>query len=434
MIIVDRALAKREAEGRPIRVAMVGAGVMGRNLARQIVTVVPGMDLVAISNRHLDGAARCYGDAGVADVRAVDTAAALEDAVRSRRCAISEDPFVLCEAGNVDVIVEATGTVEFAAQVAERALRHGKHLVLANAELDATVGPILKVLGDRAGVVITNIDGDQPGVLMNLHRFVEGIGAKPVLCGSIKTYYDRYATALTMEGFAGQWGLTPQIVASFTDGSKLSFEQAVVANATGMTVGCRGMRGPAVAPGTNIREAAQAFSADELANGPGLVDYVLGADPSPGVFVLGTLAHPAQRHSLEYYKMGKGPLYCFYQPYHLCHFEVPFTIGRAALFGDATIAPQGPPRVDVVTVAKKDLCAGDVLDGVGGQAAYGVCERAEVTREQQLLPLGLSEGCRLRRGVAKDEVLGYGDVALPEGRLCDRLRAEQEEHFGRARR
>ena len=432
MIIVDRALAKRAAEGRPIKVAMVGAGAMGRNLARQILTVVPGMDLVAVSNRHLEGAARCYRDVGIEDLRVVESASALEDAMGSRQCAITDDPFVLCEAGGIDAIVEVTGSVEFGAHVAMSALAHGKHLVLVNAELDATVGPMLKVYADRAGVVSTNADGDQPGVLLNLYRFVEGIGAKAVLCGSIKGYYDRYATPVTMEAFASKWGLRPQVVASFTDGSKLSFEQAVVANATRMTVGCRGMHGPAVTAGTHVRDAAQAFFVDELTSGPGLVDYVLGAEPSPGVFVLGAVSDPAQRRALDYYKMGKGPLYCFYRPYHLCHFEVPFTIGRAVLFGDAAVAPHGAPCVEVAAVAKKDLIPGDVLDGVGGHALYGVCERAEVTRRDGLLPLGLSEGCRVRRAVARDQALVYGDVSVPEGRLCDRLRAEQEEHFGRA--
>jgi len=431
MIIVDRALAKRAEEGRPVRVAMVGAGAMGRNLARQILAVVPGMDLVAISNRRLEGAARCYREIGIEAPRVVDSAAALEDAVRARRFAITENPFVLCEAGGIDAIVEATGTVEFAAHVAMSALRHGKHLILINAELDATVGPILKVHADSAGVVLTNVDGDQPGVLLNLYRFVEGIGSRAVLCGSIKTYYDRYATPATMEGFASKWGLTPQIVASFTDGAKLSFEQAVVANATRMSVARRGMYGHVVKPGTDIREAAKAFSYEELTSGPGLVDYVLGAEPGPGVFVLGTVDDPVQRRTLEYYKMGKGPLYCFYRPYHLCHFEVPFTIARAVLLGDAAVAPQGPPRVGVVAMAKKDLHPGDILDGIGGHAAYGFCERADTIARERLLPLGLSEGCRVLRVVPRDQALARTDVSLPEGRLCDRLYAEQDQHFGR---
>jgi len=190
-----------------------------------------------------------------------------------------------------------------------------------------------------------------------------------------------------------------------------------------MTIGRRGMCGPTVPTGTFIREAVRALPLDTLGDGPGLVDYIVGAEPSPGVFVLGTHPHPAQRRYLELYKLGAGPLYCFYRPYHLCHFETPSSIARAALFGDATIAPLGGPCVDVVAVAKTDLAAGALLDGIGGFATYGVCERTDVVRDARLLPLGLSADCRLRRSVGRDAVLTYDDVDVPAGRLSDRLRA-----------
>jgi predicted homoserine dehydrogenase-like protein len=136
-----------------------------------------------------------------------------------------------------------------------------------------------------------------------------------------------------------------------------------------------------------------------------------------------------QQHYLNLYKLGAGPLYCFYTPYHLCHFEVPTTIARAVLFGEATITPLGAPTVDVLTTAKTDLKAGQVLDGLGYYMTYGQCENADVVREQKLLPIGLAEGCRVKRDIARDEVLAYDDVELPEGRLCDRLRAEQNAYF-----
>jgi predicted homoserine dehydrogenase-like protein len=219
------------------------------------------------------------------------------------------------------------------------------------------------------------------------------------------------------------------MVTSFADGTKISFEQAIVANATGMQVAKRGMYGPTVAAGTPIQEAAQAFPLETLLDGPGIVDYVVGADPAPGVFVLGTHDHPAQKHYLNLYKLGEGPLYCFYTPYHLCHFEVPNTVARAVLFGDATITPQGAPRVDIVAAAKIDLKAGQVLDGMGHYMTYGLCENSDVVCDHNLLPIGLAEGCTLKRDIAKDQVLTVGDVSFPEGRVCDRLRDEQNNHF-----
>ena len=300
---------------------------------------------------------------------------------------------------------------------------------MMNAELDGTVGPILKVRADRAGVVITNVDGDQPGVIMNLYRFVQGLGVKPVLAGNIKGLQDPYRNPTTQEGFARQWKQQAHMVTSFADGSKISFEQAIVANATGMSVARRGMFGPTVPTGTPIQEAMQYYPLDTLTASAGIVDYVVGAVPSPGVFVLGTHDHPMQQHYLNLYKLGTGPLYCFYTPYHLCHFEVPTTVARAVLFGDATIAPLGAPLVEVVTTAKRDLRADEVLDGIGFYMTYGQCENASVVHQEQLLPIGVAEGCRLRRNIPKDQVLTYADVELPAGRLCDKLRLEQTAHF-----
>jgi predicted homoserine dehydrogenase-like protein len=389
------------------------------------------MELVAISNRHIDGARRAYEEAGVADMCEVGTVQQLQEAIIRNQAAITEDPFLLCEAAAIDAIIEVTGTVEFGAHVVLRAIENHKHVIMMNAELDGTVGPILKVKADEAGVVITNADGDQPGVIMNLYRFVKGIGVKPVLCGNIKGLQDPYRNPTTQESFARQWKQKPHMVTSFADGTKISFEQAIVANATGMNVAKRGMFGPTVPAGTPIKEAVNLYPLDALLEGPGpgVVDYVVGAEPGPGVFVLGTHEHPAQKHYLNLYKLGEGPLYCFYTPYHLCHFEVPNTVARAVLFEDAAITPGEGLRVDVVATAKKDIKQGEVLDGMGFYMTYGQCDNAEVVAHENLLPIGLAEGCRVKRDINKDEVLKYDDVEVPPGRLCDQLREEQNEYF-----
>jgi predicted homoserine dehydrogenase-like protein len=429
MIIVDKALEKRHQENKPIRVAMIGAGFMGRGVALQILNAMRGMDLVAISNRHLDGAKRAYSEACVEEVLAVETVAQLEEAIAKHRYAVTEDAMLLCLAEGIDAVIEVTGIVEFGAQVAMKAIENKKHIVTMNAELDGTVGPILKVYADKAGVVFTGADGDQPGVTMNLFRFVKAIGVKPVLCGNIKGLHDPYRNPTTQEGFARKWGQNPAMVTSFADGTKISFEQAIVANATGMGVAKRGMFGPTVPTGTPIRQAAEEYPLSALLEGPGIVDYVVGAEPAPGVFVLGTHDHPKQQHYLNLYKLGTGPLYCFYTPYHLCHFEVPLTAARAVLFADAAIASFGAPCVDVVAAAKIDIKAGQTLDGLGCYMTYGLCENSDVVRNENLLPIGLAEDCRLKNDIPKDQVLTYNDVEIPKGRLCDTLRAEQNKYF-----
>jgi predicted homoserine dehydrogenase-like protein len=270
---------------------------------------------------------------------------------------------------------------------------------------------------------------------MNLYRFVSGLGVKPVLCGNIKGLHDPYRNPTTQEAFARKWGQKPAMVASFADGTKISFEQAIVANGTGMRVARRGMIGPdfsggdPTAPLTPIEMTVSKFEPYLDANGPGLVDYVVGARPGPGVFVLGTTEDPAQRHFLNLYKLGQGPYYCFYTPYHLCHFEVPTSVARAVLFNDATLAPAGAPTVGVIAMAKKDLSPGETIEEFGGYHVYGVADNMEDIRRQRLLPIGLSLGCTVTRSVAKDAPLSVDDVSYPQGRLVDALYDEQERHF-----
>ncbi|MCB1351990.1 MAG: NAD(P)-dependent oxidoreductase [Rhodobacteraceae bacterium] len=431
MIIVDSALAKRAADGAPpIRVGMIGAGFMAAGVVLQINTAFRGqMQVTAIANRTPAKAVQAYADAGQEGAVICDTAASLAAAIEAGKPAVTEDPMLVATSPHVDVFLEVTGAVEDALPLVLAAIEHGKHIVLMNAELDGTVGPLLKAKADKAGVVYTNVDGDQPGVEQNLYRFVKGIGVRPVLCGNIKGLQDPYRTPTTQAGFAKQWGQKPSMVTSFADGTKISFEQAIVANATGMTVAKRGMHGFTVEPGTPITEAAKLYDPEELISGPGIVDYVVGAQPGPGVFVLGTIEHPRQKHYLNLYKLGEGPLYCFYTPYHLCHFEVPATIARAALFGDAAIAPIAGPEVEVVALAKRDLKAGEAIDELGGYTVYGEAEAAGITARDNLLPIGVAVGATLKRDLPKDAVLTYADVELPEGRLVDRLRLEQAAMF-----
>jgi predicted homoserine dehydrogenase-like protein len=433
MIIVDRALAARAEAGKPIRVGLIGAGFQGRAIARQLLTAVPGIDLVAIANRTLPRARQAFTDCGVEDVDAVDSVHALERTIARDRHAVTDNPDAVCESGTIEVVIEATGTIEHACRSVVRAIDGGKHVVLVNAELDATLGPVLKVRADRAGRIITNCDGDQPAVQMNLYRFAKSIGMTPLLCASMKGLLDPYRTPETQASFARRVGQSPVAVTSYADGTKLSFEQAVVANAAAMRVATRGMRGYAYDGYVDEPGHLALYDVDELRELGGIVDYVLGAKPNAGVLVL--CAHDDSFHHsyLELYKLGPGPLYCLYTPYHLCHLEVPHSIARAVLFGDAAIAPTAGPAVQVVATAKRDLKAGEAIDGIGGYMTFGQCENADVARALRLLPMGLAEDCRLTRNVRRDEVLTYDDVEIPGGRLSDALWSEQESLFGAER-
>lgn len=427
MIIVDRLLAARAADTRPIRVGMAGAGFMGRGIVDQITNHMPGLRMAGLFSRDPENAYKACLQGGLIDVEITESLRAFERVIARGGCPVATDASFLCQSSQVDVLIDATGSVEFGASFAMSAIQHGKDLVLMNAELDGTVGPILKIHADRAGVIITGCDGDQPGVQLNLCRFIRSIGLLPLVCGNIKGMQDRYRTPSTQASFAKKWGQTPEMVTSFADGTKISFEQAIVANATGMRVATRGMLG--YEHTGHVDELVPRFNADELLEHGGIVDYVVGSMPSPGVFVFAASTNKKQRVYLDYGKLGSGPLYSFYVPYHLTIFEVPLSAARVTLCRDAVITPTYGSRVDVVATAKGDLKSGEVLDGLGGFKTYGQCENAALASHEGLLPMGLASGCRVLREIKKDQVIRYNDVELPSTRIVDQLRIQQDIHF-----
>ena len=427
MIIVDTALKAREAEGRPIRVASIGAGFMGQGVTNHITNTVPGMRMVAAYNRRGQRALDMFAYAGREDAVVATTQGQLEDAIRAGKPVVTEDAFLLTRSEQIDVLLDVTGSVEFGAHVILDAFRHGKDVVLMNAEMDATIGPILQVYAEKYGVILSACEGDEPGVQMNLYRWVKGLGLIPRVMGNVKGLQDPYRNPTTQRGFAERWKQNPTMVTSFADGSKVSFEQAIVANATGFKVKSRGMsRG--LEYRDDVMKIGSLYDIDDVRHHGGIVDYVVGT-PLTKVYCLAEHPDPKQQHYLNLYKMGEGPLYAFFTPYHLVHFEVPNAIGRVVLFRDSIAKPLGGPVVEVCAVAKRDLKAGEILDDYGMYMTYGEAVNVGEMSSQRYLPQGLVEGCTLLRDIPKDSVISYDDVTLPSDRLADQLRAEQYRVF-----
>ncbi|HKU24485.1 MAG TPA: SAF domain-containing protein, partial [Candidatus Sulfotelmatobacter sp.] len=351
----------------------------------------------------------------------------LEDAIRADAPVATEDAFLLARSGQIDVLVDVTGSVEFGAHVILEAFKHGKHVVLMNAEVDATIGPILQVYAEKYGVILSACEGDEPGIQVNLYRWVKGLGLIPRVMGNIKGLQDPYRNPTTQKGFAEKWGQNPAMVTSFADGSKISFEQSVVANATGFVVQSRGMsRGREYRD--DVMKIGSLYNIEELRRLGGVVDYVVGT-PLTKVYCLAEHPDPKQQHYLSLYKMGEGPLYSFFIPYHLVHFEVPNAIARVALFHDSVAKPLGGPVVEVCAVAKRELKAGEVLDDYGMYMTYGEAVNVGEMSSKRYLPEGLVEGCKLKRDIPKDAVITYDDVEVPANVLGQQLRAEQYRHF-----
>jgi predicted homoserine dehydrogenase-like protein len=338
---------------------------------------------------------------------------------------LTEDPTVLTRCHTIDIIVEVTGTVDFSAGVALDAFAHRKPVVLVNAELDSLVGPLLKTKADAAGVVLTHTDGDEPGVAMTLYRYCQTVGLRPVAAGNIKGMVDYYRTPETQKNFAAQHDQDVRKVTSFADATKLSMETCVLANATGFGVAKRGMVGPACG---YVRDLARLLPPEAMLAG-GIVDYSVGAAPHTGGFVVVHEDNPYKKTQLAYYKLGDGPFYVFYTPFHLPHIQLPSTIARAVIHSDPTVSPLAGPACEVVTVAKRDLKAGERLDGVGGFCAYGLIDNHATARAMNALPIALSDDCVLLRDVGKDAVVSFDDVKMPPARLSDTLWMEQQQRW-----
>jgi predicted homoserine dehydrogenase-like protein len=376
---------------------------------------------VAIANRTIEHGERAFREAGITNWLRACSAHQAESAIARGLSVLTDDPSVLIACDAIDLLVEVTGSVEPAARVVLQAFDHAKPVVLVNAELDSFIGPILKVKADQAGVVVTHTDGDEPGVAMTLLRYLRSLGLRPVAAGNLKGMVDYYRNPDTQRGFAEKNDQDARKVTSFADSTKLSMEATVLANATGFHAGRRGMYGPAC---KDVREMANLLPHDQMLS-TGLVDYALGAAPYTGAFVIVHEDSALKKVQLAYYKLGTGPFYVFYTPFHLPHIQIASTIGRAVIHRDPTVAPMAGPVCEVLAVAKRDLKAGERIDGIGGFSVYGLIDNSAAARANAALPIALSEGCVMRRDVSKDQVLSFADVVSPEGRLTEALWREQ---------
>jgi predicted homoserine dehydrogenase-like protein len=381
---------------------------MGRGLALQCA-MTPGIRLVAAID--IDPA-RAEEAAGLYRRAAPD----------ARPVAVASDPTPILSSGRdaVDVLVESTTSVAAAARAVDAALRSQVDVVLMNAEVDCLLGLSFHRTARDAGAIVSSDAGDQHGVLMRMLDEVRLWGFEVVMAGNIKGFLDRSATAVSIAEEARKRRLNPVMCAAYTDGTKLNIEMALVANATGLVPARRGMLGP---PARHVSEVFEKFDLDGL-RAQGVVDYILGADPGGGVFVVGYCEEPVQREYLSYYKMGDGPFYLFYRPYHLCHLETSYAIGSVALARRPLFAPLPAPVAEVIAVAKTDLGAGTVLDrAIGSDHVYGEIE----ARPTDGVPICLLEGteARMTRRVGKGEAIEWDDVDIPDGELLEAYRRQE---------
>ena len=441
-------LAQRAAENKPIKVGIIGAGKFGAGLVVQL-SRMQGMEACAIADINLHHARHAYTATGIPaeSIRVVQNVEEMNEAIHSGKRAITEDGLLVTNSDLVDVVVEATGIPEVGARMGYHTLTHNKHLVMVNVETDVTVGPFLKRLADSVGVVYTLVDGDQPGVTMNIVEWARTLGFEIVAAGRGTVFYDDDRVG-TPDTVPARFGFSEEIIArrtinfkiynSFRDGSKAQIEMTALANMAGLPPDVRGMHEPSL----NISDIPQAFSLREeggILSQHGVVELansvaedgktMLDAPLRMGVFVVIRTDHPFIQEDLTSYHLypgGNGHNFLLYRPYHLVAVEAPISIAKAALYGQPTGAPLPKPVAEVITVAKRNLKQGEQLDGSGGYTVNGLIETAEIARAENLLPLGLASGAKLKQDVAQGIAISYDMVELDEDSFVLKLRRLQD--------
>jgi len=422
-------LERVESAGEQISVAVVGVGRMGRSLA-VASQYVDGVAVTTLADIRTDRAREAAAEIGHTDdeIARVETAAEADEARANGQVVVTADGMVPTEMADVDAVIGATGVPDIGAQVAVRSIFNGKHVIMLTDETDAAVGPYLSALAASAGVVYSGAAGDEPGAIMELYDFARSLGFEVLAAGKGKNNpLDRQATPETLADEADGKDLNPEIYTAFVDGTNSMLEMTMVANATGLGVDTRGLHGPEVGSVDELSEVFTTEAEGGILSRTGVVDYALGGGVAPGVFVVVTSDSEKIRADLEYLKMGMGPNFVLHRSFHIPTQEPLLTAARAELYGDANIVPQAPVA-DTVAVAKRELTAGEEIDGIGGETVYGLAENADVAREETLVPISLLSGATLERNVEAGEALTHDDVAFQQGELYH-LRKLQESHF-----
>ncbi|TWH00580.1 putative homoserine dehydrogenase-like protein [Mesorhizobium sp. J18] len=423
-----RDLARRAEEGRPVRVGVIGCGEMGTDLVTQIAQM-RGITVAAIADRSgyrareaMEIARRDPESAAEAD-----TSAEILAVIEAGKTAIVSDAERVISCDLVDVVVDATGKPAAGAEIGMAAMEHGKHLVMMNVEADVTIGAYLRQAADRLGVVYSVGAGDEPSSCMELIELVSALGYTIVAAGKGKNNaFNIDATPDMYREEAERRNMNPRMLVEFVDGSKTMVEMAAIANATGLVPDKPGMHGPAATLDELPKVLCPVADGGVLAR-KGVVDFSIGKGVAPGVFVIAEMAHPRLRERMNDLKLGEGPYFTFYRPFHLTSLEVPLTCARVVLYGKADMVPLDKPVAEVCAVAKRDLKPGETLDAIGEYTYRSWIMTAGEARQAEAVPCGLLEGGKVLRAVAKGELLTYANAAPKEGSKLVELRRKQDE-------
>lgn len=430
MYSLNRKLVELEERNEQIKIAIIGAGHMGTGMVSQVHNM-KGMIPAVVVDINTELAKTSFIKAGITedDVAIVNNEVEAEEALQAGKFVVCSDFLIPCKTPSIQVVIDATGGIAIGAEIALNSILNKKHIVMLNAETDCVVGPILKKLADDAGVIFTGSAGDEPGAVMELFDFADAMGFDVRVIGKGKNNkLDYNCNPDTVREEAEIKGASPHMITSFKEGTKTMVEMALMCNATGYVPDCRGGHGIEA----TVKEVPQKYSLKSeggVLDNYGVVDFVNGI--APGVFVVVTHKLEEVRSEMEYLSMGPGPNYILYRPYHLCSLETPLSAAMAVIENKATIAPKAGLVAEVITIAKKDLKAGEYMDGYGAYTCYGLIERYETAKEINAVPIGLIDRkTKVLRDIKKGEVITYDMVEIDRTTTLYHLRQLQEKLFG----
>ncbi len=422
-----RDLAKRADEGKPVRIGLIGCGEMGTDIVTQVAQM-RGVEIAAIADNQPGRAMTAIEIAGLPLDHAVETKrpTGVLSAIESGKTAIMVEAELAATCDLVDVVIDATGKPAVGAEIGLTAMEHGKHLVMMNVEADVTIGAYLKHAASKLGVVYSLGAGDEPSSCMELVEFVSAMGHEIVAAGKGKNNpLNHDAVPDDYRDEARRRNMNPRMLVEFVDGSKTMVEMAAIANATGLVPDKPGMHGPA-ASRDELSSVLCPVEDGGVLSRKGVVDFTVGKGVAPGVFVIAEMAHPRLRERMNDLKLGAGPYYTFFRPYHLTSLEVPLTCARAALYGKADMVPLDRPVAEVGAVAKRTLEPGERLDAIGETTYRSWIMTAPEARAAKALPCGLLEGGTVLKAIAKGDLITTENAqTAPDSRLAE-LRARQD--------
>jgi predicted homoserine dehydrogenase-like protein len=412
-----RELRRHAEEKGAIRIGVAGAGQMGTDLAVQLARM-EGLRLAAIAELNIANAQAALLLAGHTreDFAEARSAQDIDRLIEMKKIAITGDLQALVAAGRIDVVIDATGNPNTGAVFALAAIKAGKPIVMLNVEADITIGRFLHEEARRAGVVYTGAAGDEPAAALELIGFAQSLGLSIVCAGKGKNNPLKFdAVPADYEKEARERNMNARMLVEFVDGSKTMVEMVAIANATGLVPDVPGMHGPA-ATRDELADVLIPKSKGGVLNRAGCVDYSIGKGVAPGVFCIVEADHPRVIERMIDLKVGKGPYFSLFRPFHLTSLEVPISAAHAVLHGEADMVPLDHPVAEAIALAKRDLKPGETLGKIGETEYRAWAMTWGEARQANALPVGLAERAKVVKPVKAGSYLTY-DNCVPDDTL-----------------